>query len=426
MAYLFSTAMANPFDLNVRVEEDDDDNLPFDLDEAILEDHTTYGFDLNLPLDEFGAIDFDYLQNHAVEAPVEEQVEEPHRKKEMSEELRKQVYQTLLARSNSGKLGKKDIAFVAAQFGLYIRSVQRLWKRGKIQLANSVPVVVSSLKKGKVGRKTIPVDLEALRNIPLKERMIIDDVCMKLNMSKWKIQKYLKKGLLRRHSSSIKPYLTEANKRSRLKWCVDMIKRDLLDDPRFKDLFDFVFIDEKWFYLSQKSEKYYLLPEEDDPHRTCKNKNYIPRLMFLCVCARPRFRDENCIFDGRIGCFPLVTYEPAMRGNERIDRVRGDLVMKPMTSITRDVIRDFMINQVLPAIRAKWLREDVGKPIFIQQDNAPSHLKLDDSLFCEAVKQEGFDIRLICQPPNSPDFNILDLGFFELFNQFNTRRMQKQ
>ena len=43
MAYLFSTAIANPFDLNVRVEEDDDDNLPFDLNEAILEDHTTYG-----------------------------------------------------------------------------------------------------------------------------------------------------------------------------------------------------------------------------------------------------------------------------------------------------------------------------------------------------------------------------------------------
>jgi len=32
--------------------------------------------------------------------------------------------------------------------------------------------------------------------------------------------------------------------------------------------------------------------------------------------------------------------------------------------------------------------------------------------FCEVAKQEGFDIHLICQPPNSPDFNILDLGFF--------------
>ena len=51
------------------------------------------------------------------------------------------------------------------------------------------------------------------------------------------------------------------------------------------------------------------------------------------------------------------------------------------------------------------------KPIFIQQDNAPSHLKVVDPIFCGAAKQEGFDIRLICQPPNSPDFNILDLGF---------------
>jgi len=85
-----------------------------------------------------------------------------------------------------------------------------------------------------------------------------------------------------------------------------------------------------------------------------------------------------------------------------------------------------MVNNVLPAIRAKWPREDVNKIIFIQQDNAPSHLKVDDPIFCEAAKQEGFDIRLICQPPNSSDFNTLDLGFFELFKLFNTRRMQKQ
>jgi len=36
-----------------------------------------------------------------------------------------------------------------------------------------------------------------------------------------------------------------------------MIELGLLGDPRFKAFFDFVFIDEKWFYLSQKSEKYY-------------------------------------------------------------------------------------------------------------------------------------------------------------------------
>jgi hypothetical protein len=193
-----------------------------------------------------------------------------------------------------------------------------------MQLANSVPVIVCSLKKCRVGRKLIPVDLEALRNISLKERMIIEDVCTKLNMSEWKIQKYLKKVCLGATLVASNHTSLKLTRTYRLKWCVDIIKRDLLADPMFKDLFDFVFIDEKWFYLSQKSEKYYLLPEEDDPHRTCKNKNYISRLMFLCVYARLRFRDGNCIFDGRIGCFPLVTYEPAIRGNQRTGRVCGD------------------------------------------------------------------------------------------------------
>jgi hypothetical protein len=42
-----STAMADPifggFDLNVQIEEDDDSNLPFDLNEPILEDHNNNG-----------------------------------------------------------------------------------------------------------------------------------------------------------------------------------------------------------------------------------------------------------------------------------------------------------------------------------------------------------------------------------------------
>ncbi|BAT09674.1 Os10g0117400 [Oryza sativa Japonica Group] len=175
---------------------------------------------------------FFLLLEHVV-APIEVN----HRRKDMTEEVRKQVYQALLARSKNGKLGKKDTRVVADQFGLHIRAVQRLWKRGKIPLANFIPVDLGSRKKGRVGRKAIPVDLEQLRNIPIKDRMTIEDVCSKLNMSKWRIQRYLKKGLLRRHSSSIKPYFTEANKKSRLKWCVDMIRRGLLVDPRFKDFF---------------------------------------------------------------------------------------------------------------------------------------------------------------------------------------------
>jgi hypothetical protein len=84
--------------------------------------------------------------------------------------------------------------------------------------------------------------------------------------------------------------------------------------------------------------------------------------------------------------------------------------VKPITSIMRDVIRQFMIKKVLPAIKAKWPRDDAIN-IYIQQDNTPSHIDVHDPLFCEAIQQDGFDIRLICQPANSPDFNILDCFF---------------
>jgi predicted site-specific integrase-resolvase len=75
--------------------------------------------------------------------------------------------------------------------------------------------------------------------------MTIEDVSNRLGITKSRIRRYLKKGLLRRHSSSIKPYLTDANKKTRLKWCSDMIEQALVGDPKFKDFFDYVFIDEK-------------------------------------------------------------------------------------------------------------------------------------------------------------------------------------
>jgi hypothetical protein len=79
--------------------------------------------------------------------------------------------------------------------------------------------------------------LKDLRNIPLQQRMRIEDVSSRLGIiSKTMIHRYLKKGMFRHHFSSVNPYLTEANKKSRLKWCIDMIDQSLLDDPKFNCL----------------------------------------------------------------------------------------------------------------------------------------------------------------------------------------------
>jgi hypothetical protein len=63
-----------------------------------------------------------------------------------------------------------------------------------------------------------------------------------------------------------------------------------------------------------------------------------------------------------------------------------------------------MIAKVLPAIVARWPREDAGKTIWIQQDNARTHIPVDDEQFAQAVAQTGLDIRLINQPANSPRY----------------------
>lgn len=101
--------------------------------------------------------------------------------------------------------------------------------------------------------------------------------------------------------------------------------------------------------------------------------------MILCALARPRFDSEgNCTFDGKIGCFPFVTYEAAKRSSK--NRKAGAIEMKPMNSIRMGVCREFLIVKIVPAIRAKWPLEDISKPIFIQQDNAPSHVSPNDKI----------------------------------------------
>ncbi|KAH0710800.1 hypothetical protein KY284_012227 [Solanum tuberosum] len=51
-------------------------------------------------------------------------------------------------------------------------------------------------------------------------------------------------------------------------------------------------------------------------------------------------------------------------------------------------------------------------PILIQQDNARPHIGVNDLEFMKTAQRDGFDIKLWFQSPNSPDLNVLDVGFF--------------
>jgi hypothetical protein len=71
-----------------------------------------------------------------------------------------------------------------------------------------------------------------------------------------------------------------------------------------------------------------------------------------------------------------------------------------------------LVDKLLPAIVEKWPPAYRQQPILIQQENARPHCAVIDQQFSEAVAAQGWDIELVCQPPQSPDLNVLDLGYF--------------
>ncbi|ETV94917.1 hypothetical protein H310_11563 [Aphanomyces invadans] len=81
-----------------------------------------------------------------------------------------------------------------------------------------------------------------------------------------------------------------------------------------------------------------------------------------------------------------------------------------------DFIRKKWITRVLvlPAIKRQCVcaNDDTDGTIYVQHDNARLHISVDDAGFAAAAASGGWKIKLTCQPPQSPDLNILDLGFF--------------
>lgn len=77
--------------------------------------------------------------------------------------------------------------------------------------------------------------------------------------------------------------------------------------------------------------------------------------------------------------------------------------------------------QVIPAIKEKW-PPFLPKNIIIQQDNARPHIMGDDPDFILAATSDGFNITLSQEPPNSPDMNINDLGFFRAIQSLQSEK----
>lgn len=54
-----------------------------------------------------------------------------------------------------------------------------------------------------------------------------------------------------------------------------------------------------------------------------------------------------------------------------------------------------------------------------------SFVNCNDAEFIEVASMDGFSIKLVFQPPSSPDFNTLDLGFFNAIQSLQFKSFSK-
>jgi hypothetical protein len=235
------------------------------------------------------------------------------------------------------------------------------------------------------------------------------------------LHRYVKNGLLKTVTSTIKPRLTEEHKRRRVEFCLNNLIQsyDLNSDVlsfEFPDFDDVIHVDEKIFKLDKIRRSYILAPWETPPMRSAQNKRFIGQLMFLCAVAKPRWNSaSNQWFDGKLGIWAFVQAVPAARASK--NRPRGAPVLTSI-SVNAAAYSKMLEERLRPAILAKWPR-DVHH-VRIQQDNAPAH-PASGRWFSEA----GLTVDFVCQPAQSPDLNVLDLGYFAAIQALQQKRRTK-
>ncbi|XP_021847229.2 uncharacterized protein [Spinacia oleracea] len=377
-----------------------------------------YLFDLNMPSHEEST-------PSQYQSDTTAQVHHKPRTPRISNELRLEILLFLLCRKNVGKdtliYGTVDLA--VKEYGYTKRTIGGIWNKAKKQKEALNSYVVQK-KYHNCGRKRIQVTYEQVASIGMGDRTCIRDLAQMLNLGPTTVWRMVKRKLIKPHSSPLHPGISDECKMAKMRWVLRLIMDISIPyEPTYYSMFDFIHIDEKWFYLTQKNQRVYLANNEPFPHRTTKLRTKIPKFMFMAAVARPRWgEDGQCEFDGKISIFPFTNSIAAKRTSK--NRVKGTIETKPIKSVNQIATRGMLINNIILANKEKWPPHVGEKVVYIIQDNAKAHILQADPEW-QHFQQDGFTFVLTQQPPNSPDCNILDLGYFRLIQSLMHKKMPR-
>jgi len=132
--------------------------------------------------------------------------------------------------------------------------------------------------------------------------------------------------------------------------------------------------------------------------------------MFFCAVAKPRLDPSTgSWFDGKIGCWPFVESVQAKRSSA--NRPKGARVTAGVP-VDKATYAKMLLENVISATKRLMAPHLQDKVVCIQHDNAKPHSAALGEAIVGACTVDGWKIRFDFQPPNSPDTNVLDLGFF--------------
>ncbi|TBU20886.1 hypothetical protein CWI38_0012p0020 [Hamiltosporidium tvaerminnensis] len=113
-------------------------------------------------------------------------------------------------------------------------------------------------------------------------------------------------------------------------------------------------------------------------------------------------------FYGKIGIWPFVYQEPAQRNSK--NRVKGTMITINVESVTAVHCKNMIIDNVISAIKSKFLPAYKRKIIYVQQDNAKPYFSDNDADIVALGSADDWNIKFKSQPANTPNLNVLDLA----------------
>ncbi|CAN0487065.1 unnamed protein product, partial [Discosporangium mesarthrocarpum] len=172
------------------------------------------------------------------------------------------VARCLERRGTSEKLPYGSWKDIAQEFGISRTTVFRHLKAYDLQKADGQSMDMSRGRDGRCGR---PYAVTDPREVPSISRTSYRKWAIKSGIPLSSLWRLCKRVGARKHKRWVKRVLSDKQKRDRVGFALSHMHRKGGARVLVDDMYDWVHVDEKWFYVMKDGRGIYLHPEEDAP-----------------------------------------------------------------------------------------------------------------------------------------------------------------